>query len=114
MVWSRIVTAIAASVALASVSCNQSTQNEAGADNTRSVIVPATAIVSSVDVLSGEIREGMRKVRATLMVDQEDGASSEIVITEWVPVVLLGRLTVGNAVKLIHDPTQNGRLTLGL
>lgn len=76
--------------------------------------VPANATLSSVEIFRGEIREGMRKVRAKLLVDQEDGSSREIVITEWVPVVLLGRLTEGSQVNLIDDPTQNGRITLGL
>lgn len=80
---------------------------------TRTVSVPTNAIVSSFEIFKFEKREGMRKVRVRLTVEHEGETAQEIVITEWIPVVLLGRLRVGGSVQLINDPLQE-RLTFGL
>lgn len=71
---------------------------------------PIEAVVQSVEVMPHERREGMRRVRVS--VRSVDGKLQET-ITEWVPVVLLGRLTVGASVQLIVDPVLH-HLTIGL
>lgn len=72
---------------------------------------PVDAVVRSMQVVPGETREGMRLVRAT--VELSGATPQQVTITEWVPIVLLGRLAVGASVQLIRDPAQD-RLTIAL
>jgi hypothetical protein len=73
---------------------------------------PAEAVVLSVHVYKHEIREGMRKVGVT--VEVKGATPQKVTVTEWVPVVLLDRLAVGRTVRLINDPREEDRVTLGL
>jgi hypothetical protein len=93
--------------------CNTATMNDLNIEATKAMIVSADAIVSSVETIRFEKRAGMRKVRVRLTVEHKGEAAKEITIVEWVPVVLLGRLTEGSSVKLINDPVE-GRVTFGL
>ena len=79
-----------------------------------SAIAQIDGILSSVETYQYEKRPGMRKVRVQVKYKVDGEAAREIVITEWIPVVLLGRLTEGSSVRLIRDPLGEGRLTLGL
>ncbi len=72
---------------------------------------PIPAVIEAVEVLRHERREGMRRVRVSV---RARGVSpQEVTVTEWVPVVLLGRLTVGATIQLIVDPALK-QLTIGL
>lgn len=73
--------------------------------------VPAEAVIRSVTVDPREIREGMRRVHVTVRLEADP--PEEITVTEWVPVVLLGRLEVGASVHLVKDPARD-RVTIGL
>lgn len=93
--------------------CNRPTKYDPDAEATRAVNASTDAIVSSVEIFEHEKREGMRRVRVRLIVERKGETAREIVITEWVPIVLLGRLAVGSSVQLINDPAED-RLTIGL
>lgn len=73
--------------------------------------IPTEAVIRSVQVIEYEVREGMRKVRVGLQVP--GATSQEITVTEWIPVVLLGRLRTGARVSLIKDPARD-TVTIGL
>jgi len=69
-----------------------------------------TAEILGVRVYEHEMQEGMRRVQVQLRVAEPP---HEMTITEWVPVVLLGRLQRGASVNLALDPVED-RLTLSL
>ena len=93
--------------------CSKTTSYDPDTEAIRAVSVSAEAIISSVKILESEKREGMRKVLVRLTVERKGEEAREIVITEWVPIVLLGRLKVGSSVQLINDPVED-RMALGL
>jgi hypothetical protein len=73
---------------------------------------PQEGVVVSCSVFRHEIREGMRKVEVRVRTNATP--AQDYTITEWVPVVLLDRLTVGKSVLLMDDPAGKKRKTLGL
>jgi len=93
--------------------CDRIVRNYSDKEAKKEVVESANAIVSSVQILKSEKREGMRKVRVRLTVARKGETAREIVITDWVPIVLLGRLTVGSSVQLINDPVED-RIAFGL
>lgn len=93
--------------------CNQAIMNDPDIEAIKALSVSADAIVSTVEIIRSEKREGMREVRVGLIVENKGETAKKIMIMQWVPVVLLGRLTVGSSVKLINDPVE-GRVTFGL
>lgn len=117
----RITAAIVASVlaigatvlALVVLRNGQTAEYDPGGGVMKIVDLPVDATIASVNVIEHEKREGMRKVRVSLTVELNGETTREIVITEWVPVVFLGRLRVGSPVQLIKDPVDD-RVTFGL
>ena len=93
--------------------CNKTSIYDPDTEATRAMSVSAEAKVSSVEIFESEKREGMRKVRVRLTVERKGEETREIVITEWVPIVLLGRLKVGSSVQLLNDPVED-RMVFGL
>lgn len=99
-------------VVLFTASCSRTDGNSEQKGSTMRYPTPAEAVVVSVHVHKHEIREGMRKVGVT--VEVKGATSQKVTVTEWVPVVLLDRLAVGRTVRLINDPREEDRVTLGL
>lgn len=99
-------------IVLSSVSCSRKENTPEREGSTMRYPEPADAVVVSVRFYKHEIREGMRKVDVT--VEVKGAAPQQVTVTEWVPVVLLHRLEAGRTVRLISDPREEGRVTLGL
>ncbi len=111
--WALLGIAVVLLIAIYT-SWNKITKYEPKKEATKTINLHSNAIVLSTEIFEYEKREGMRKVRVRLTVEHKNEKAEEIVITEWVPVVLLGHLVVGSSVQLIKDPLQGGRLTFGL
>lgn len=99
-------------IILSSVSCSRTENSPEGEGSIMTYPTPTEAVVVSVSVYRHEIREGMRKVDVT--VEVKGAAPHQVRVVEWVPVVLLHRLEAGRTVRLISDPREEGRVTLGL
>jgi hypothetical protein len=100
-------------VLIGTTGCESRAYDPGGALTPQSI--PSEAEVSDLKVFPGERREGMRKVEVTVKTIERAGKQSQsLIITEWVPVVLLRRLTVGAKVGLTSDPLDEDRPTLAL